>query len=268
LARSSAEQHPELLAHREFIHRASGSALLPADLSKQVIYQDTAISQVNLVEDLLRINWHFNHWTTRSGMINADWARKQAYKAYHHATNSSDPTLIIYSDGSYRDSQMGLSRKSGPRGYAGGGIVIKTPVSEGQAISLGTTMRGSVEAELATVLWAVRMTRALLESEDGKELQTTQGYKRIVFTTDATESLRFLSNARQGAPPDPRTVNLLALIQVEAVRLSRLYGGMDVMGLWVPREFDGDIKRADMLAVKGSALAKSMHSSGKEGKKK
>jgi hypothetical protein len=236
MARHAQEQSVELLAYRDDFHRTSGVGWLPPDLKQQLIYQDVAIGQVNLLEDQRRTTWHFDHW----------------------AVNHADPKLIIYSDGSFRDSQMGQNSKPGKKmqKYAGGGIVIKTPTPTSYSISLGTTMRNSEEAELATYLWAIRMTKTLLTSSFGQKLQAEQGYKRVIFVTDATETLRLLSRARQGGIPDARTITLLSMIQVEAVALTRLYDGMDLLGLWVPREFNREIQHADALAVKGSAQAR------------
>lgn len=260
MARHAQEQSVELLAYRDDFHRTSGVGWLPPDLKQQLIYQDVAIGQVNLLEDQRRTTWHFDHWASLKGQpfIDKERSRKQAYRTFHHAVNHADPKLIIYSDGSFRDSQMGQNSKPGKKmqKYAGGGIVIKTPTPTSYSISLGTTMRNSEEAELATYLWAIRMTKTLLTSSFGQKLQAEQGYKRVIFVTDATETLRLLSRARQGGIPDARTITLLSMIQVEAVALTRLYDGMDLLGLWVPREFNREIQHADALAVKGSAQAR------------
>ena len=272
LARHSAEQSVELLAYRDEFHRTSGVALLPADLRQQLAYQDVAIGQVNLLEDQRRITWRFDHWSGVKGQIsvNAEQSRKQAFRTFHHASTHPDPKLMIYSDGSFRDSQMGQGtkhRKGAPK-YAGGGIVLKTPTPTSYSVSLGTTMRDSEEAELATYLWAIRMTRTLLSSAYGQKLQAEHGYKRVIFVTDATETLRLLSRARQGGIPDARTITLLSLIQVEAIALSRMYEGIDVLGLWVPREFNREIQHADSLAVKGSAQARMDHNMRQQGSNK
>jgi hypothetical protein len=259
MARHAEEQSIELLAYRDDFHRTSGVDWLPPDLKQQLVYQDVAIGQVNLLEDQRRTTWHFDHWASVKGpFVDKERSRKQAYRTFHHALNHADPKLMIYSDGSFRDSQMGQASKPGKKmqKYAGGGIVIKTPTPTSYSISLGTTMRNAEEAELATYLWAIRMTKILLTSQFGQKLQAEEGYKRVIFVTDATETLRLLSRARQGGIPDARTITLLSMIQVEAIALTRLYDGLDVLGLWVPREFNREIQHADALAVKGSAQAR------------
>jgi len=257
LARHAEEQSVELLAYRENFHRTSGVSYLPADLKNQLDYQDVAIGQVNFLEDRRRVMWEFSHWTSVEGSVwvDKDKSRKEAYRAFHHAVNHPDPTLMIYSDGSFRDSQMG--RTTSQR-FAGGGVHIKTPLPISYSLSLGTTMRGSNEAELATYLWAIRMVRTLLTSPIGEAIRAEQNYKRVLFATDSTNTLRLLSRIRQGGVPDSRTIMLLSMVQVEAIALSRLFGGMDILGIWVPREFNREIQLADELAVKGSAQAKRM----------
>lgn len=264
LARHAAEQSVELLAYRHEFHRNLGVELPSGDLKQQLLYQDVAIGQVNVLEDQRRITWRFDHWSPVKGQgktVDGEQARKQAYRTFHHAYNHPDPKLMIYSDGSFRDSQMGPGAKfrKGSSKYAGGGIVFKTPTPTSFHISLGTTMRNSEEAELATYLWAIRMTKTMLASEYGQELQAEHGYKRVIFVTDATETLRLLSRARQGSIPDVRTITLLSMIQLEAIELSRMHDGIDILGLWVPREFNREIQDADGLAVKGSAQAKMEH---------
>jgi len=256
LARHAEEQSVELLAYRENFHRTSGVSYLPVDLKKQLDYQDVAIGQVNFLEDRRRVMWEFSHWTSVEGSVwvDKDKSRKEAYRAFHHAVNHPDPTLMIYSDGSFRDSQMG--RTTSQSKFAGGGVHMKTPLPISYSLSLGTTMRGSNEAELATYLWAIRMVRTLLTSPLGEAIRAEQNYKRVLFATDSTNTLRLLSRIRQGGVPDSRTIMLLSMVQVEAIALSRLFGGMDILGIWVPREFNKEIQLADELAVKGSAQAK------------
>lgn len=166
--------------------------------------------------------------------------RSEASKIYKQLLNMSN-VMEVHTDASY------LAEGRTDSG-SGGGIAIKTNPEIRESCQMGSTMRNSSEAEIATIYRALQIVRDILEK--GSKSDGNLPYRRILFATDSLNALEAMTGYKVWKPTSKIT-RLAALCRIEAyqiIKANKNIEGIDF--IWLPRLTGGNFI-ADSLAKLG-----------------